>query len=71
MIDGVTGDARDLAVLRAIIAMAGALDLRVIAEGVETEAQRLLVAAEGCASYQGFLRAQPMNAAEFGELARG
>ena len=71
MIDGVAGDARDLAVLRAIIAMAGALDLKVIAEGVESEAQRLLVAAEGCMSYQGFLRAQPMSAADFGELARG
>ena len=71
MIDGVTGDARDLAVLRAIIAMAGALGLKVIAEGVETEAQRLLVAAEGCASYQGFLRAQPMSATDFSELARG
>lgn len=71
MIDGVTGDARDLAVLRAIIAMAGALDLKVIAEGVESEAQRLLVAAEGCMSYQGFLRAQPMSATAFGELARG
>jgi EAL domain-containing protein (putative c-di-GMP-specific phosphodiesterase class I)/GGDEF domain-containing protein len=71
MIEGVSGDARDLAVLRAIIAMAGALDLKVIAEGVESEAQRLLVAAEGCASYQGFLRAQPMSAAEFAELARG
>ena len=71
MIDGVTGDARDLAVLRAIIAMAGALDLKVIAEGVETEAQRLLVRAEGCASYQGFLRAQPMAAAQFLDLAKG
>lgn len=71
MIDGVTGDARDLAVLRAIIAMARALDLKVIAEGIETEAQRLLVAAEGCATWQGFLRAQPMSAADFSELARG
>ena len=70
MIDGVTVDARDLAVLRAIIAMAGALDLKVVAEGVESEAQRLLVAAEGCAAYQGFLRAQPMSAADFRELAR-
>ena len=71
MIDGVAGDARDLAVLRAIIAMAGALGLKVIAEGVESEAQRLLVAAEGCGSYQGFLRAKPMSAANFGEFARG
>ena len=70
MIDGVTGDARDLAVLRAIIAMAGALGLKVIAEGVECEAQRLLVAAEGCASYQGFLRAQPMSGPLFLDFAR-
>ena len=70
MIDGVASDARDLAVLRAIVAMAGALDLKVIAEGIETEAQRAIVALEGCATYQGFLRAQPMSAAEFLELAR-
>lgn len=71
MIDGVVGDARDLAVLRAILAMAGALDLTVIAEGVETEAQRVLAAGEGCAFYQGFLRAPPMSAADFTALARG
>ncbi|MFM5947935.1 MAG: EAL domain-containing protein [Novosphingobium sp.] len=68
MIEGV-GDLRDLAVLRAILAMAGALDLAVIAEGVESEAQRRLVAAEGCAIYQGFLRAQPLGASEFLLLA--
>ncbi len=71
MIDGEAGDQRDLAVLRAIVAMAGALDLQVIAEGVETEAQRELVANEGCAFYQGFLRAQPLSGAEFGALALG
>ena len=70
MIDGTAGDSRDLAVLRAIIAMAGALDLQVIAEGVESETQRLLVAGEGCATYQGFLRAQPMSAHAFLALAR-
>lgn len=69
MIDGITADPRDLAVLRAIIAMAGALDLKVIAEGVESEAQRALIAREGCAFYQGFLRAQPMAAEEFASLA--
>ncbi len=69
MVDGITTDPRDLAVLRAIVAMAKALDLQVIAEGIETEAQRAQIAAEGCAYYQGFLRAQPMAAAEFAELA--
>lgn len=69
MIDGVTDDARDLAVLRGIVAMARALDLAVIAEGVESEAQRAVAAAEGCALYQGFLRARPMSRADFLALA--
>jgi len=65
MVDGITEDPRDLAVLRAIVAMAKALDLSVVAEGIETEAQRLAVAREGCGSYQGFVRAQPMSEAAF------
>ena len=69
MIDGITADPRDLAVLRAIIAMAGALGIEVIAEGVESEAQRDIIAAEGCAYYQGFLRAHPMSAGEFRAVA--
>lgn len=69
MIDSVAGNARDLAVLRAIVAMARALDLKVIAEGVESEAQRHLAAGEGCSHYQGFLRAQPMDGAAFKEFA--
>ena len=68
MVDGITSDDRDLAVLRAIIAMAGALGLEVIAEGIEREDQRALIAAEGCAYYQGFLAAQPMTAADFALL---
>ncbi|MFN5819183.1 MAG: EAL domain-containing protein, partial [Novosphingobium sp.] len=55
MIEGVATDPRDLAVLRAIIAMARALGLQVVVEGVENEAQRLLAGAEGCFAYQGFL----------------
>lgn len=68
MIEGIGRDRRDQAVLRAIVAMARALDLQVIAEGVETEAQRERIAAEGCAFYQGFLRAQPLSAAMFAKL---
>jgi EAL domain-containing protein (putative c-di-GMP-specific phosphodiesterase class I) len=69
MVEGIASDPRDLAVLRAIVAMAGALGLQVIAEGVESEEQRAKIAEEGCAFYQGFLRAQPMTAAEFLRLA--
>jgi EAL domain-containing protein (putative c-di-GMP-specific phosphodiesterase class I) len=49
--------------------MAHALDLAVIAEGIESEEQLAVVAVEGCALFQGFLRASPMSGAEFLELA--
>lgn len=65
MVEGITTDRRDLAVLRGIVAMATALDLQVIAEGIETEGQREAIAAEGCAFYQGFVAAQPMSAEAF------
>jgi EAL domain-containing protein (putative c-di-GMP-specific phosphodiesterase class I) len=65
MVDGVADDPSDLAVLRAIVALARALDLQVIAEGIESEAQRELVAREGCRFYQGFLRAAPLESGEF------
>lgn len=71
MIEGVVSDPRDLAVLRAILAMARALDLRVIAEGVENEPQRLVLTAEGCDSYQGFLRSVPLSPQAFVARALG
>lgn len=70
MIEGITSDKRDVAVLRAIVAMAQALDLKVIAEGIEEEAQREVAAREGCTYFQGFLRAQPMSGAMFDMLVR-
>ncbi|KHL26726.1 hypothetical protein PK98_04005 [Croceibacterium mercuriale] len=69
MVEGIVEDARDLAVLRGIVAMAKALDLIVVAEGIETEAQRAAVANEGCAIWQGFLGAPPLTADAFAELA--
>lgn len=68
MVEGVAHDARDLAVLRGIVAMAHALGLKVIAEGVETDAQRDAVAREGCETWQGFLGAKPMTQADFWEF---
>lgn len=65
MVDDIESDPRDLAVLRAIIAMAKALGLEVLAEGIEREDQRALIAAEACDYYQGFLGAKPMSSAEF------
>jgi EAL domain-containing protein (putative c-di-GMP-specific phosphodiesterase class I)/GGDEF domain-containing protein len=71
MIDGIVEDPRDLAVLRAMVAMAGALDLEVIVEGIETEAQRAVIGREACGYYQGFLKAQPLSGRTFSALAGG
>ncbi|WP_137679072.1 GGDEF domain-containing phosphodiesterase [Aurantiacibacter suaedae] len=64
MIENLAEDTRDLAVLRGIVAMARALDLYVLAEGVETETQKAIVTEEGCSKWQGFLGARPMSASE-------
>ena len=69
MIQGVVDDERDLAVLRGILAMARALGLRVVAEGIETEEQRATIAREGCEKWQGFLGGAPMTAGEFALIA--
>jgi diguanylate cyclase (GGDEF)-like protein len=55
MSQDIAGSARDRVVVRGVIDMARALGLSVIAEGVESEEQLSLLAAEGCTIYQGFL----------------
>jgi EAL domain-containing protein (putative c-di-GMP-specific phosphodiesterase class I) len=57
----IAGSPRDRVVVQGVIQMARSLGLRVIAEGVETEQQRGLLAHEGCHYYQGFLRAPPLG----------
>ena len=69
MNEGVLEDERDRAVFRAIMAMAQALDIGIVVEGVETPAQRAFAAEEGARYYQGFLRAEPISAAQFLALA--
>jgi diguanylate cyclase (GGDEF)-like protein len=51
-----------LAVAKAVVQLAHTLDLRVVAEGVETELQRDHLLALGCDELQGFLFAKPMPA---------
>ncbi|MDQ3208693.1 MAG: EAL domain-containing protein [Gemmatimonadota bacterium] len=61
----------DAAITTAIIAMGHALGLRVIAEGVETEAHLSLLQKQGCDEIQGYLVGRPVPAERFEEhLAR-
>jgi diguanylate cyclase (GGDEF)-like protein/PAS domain S-box-containing protein len=53
------------AVAQAIISFSKALGLSVIAEGVETEEQRMFLAGLGCHSFQGYLFSKPLPLGEF------
>lgn len=60
----------DAAIARTVVALAHSLGLAVIAEGVETEAQRTFLAAEGCLAYQGFLYSRPLPIEELDPFIR-
>ena len=64
------GNQSDVAIVRTIIAIARSLELRLIAEGVENEAQRAFLLAEGCEHAQGYYFSRPMPAEALGDLLR-
>ena len=64
-VTGLPADGRDAGIVRAILQMASALGMKVIAEGVETEAQRAFLQDAGCDSFQGFLFAPALDALSF------
>ncbi|QPQ55769.1 EAL domain-containing protein [Allosphingosinicella flava] len=66
----IAGSTRDRIVVKSIIDLARSLDLRVVAEGVETEEQLELLAAQGCALSQGYLHSPPITSAALAELVR-
>jgi len=61
-----TMDAENYAIVKTIVGLARNLDLKVIAEGVETINQCQLLALAGCGSAQGYLFAEPMPAKSVG-----
>ncbi|TGG95872.1 bifunctional diguanylate cyclase/phosphodiesterase [Natronospirillum operosum] len=64
-------DANDAMIARTIIVMAQSLKMRLVAEGVETEAQRQFLADNGCDEMQGFLLARPMPVEQLHKLLNG
>ncbi len=63
-----TMDAENYAIITTIVGLARNLDLKVIAEGVETTDQHQLLRLAGCGSAQGYLFAEPMPAGSVGSF---
>jgi diguanylate cyclase (GGDEF)-like protein/PAS domain S-box-containing protein len=61
-VSGVPADTDDVAITRAIVALARSLNLRLIAEGVETAEQRAFLEQHGCDEGQGYLFSKPVPA---------
>ncbi len=67
-ISRIENSSADRAIISTIAHLAHALDMRVVAEGVETEAQFALLRASGCDEVQGFLLGRPMSVTDLRRL---
>jgi diguanylate cyclase (GGDEF)-like protein len=70
-VNDITVDSDDAAIVRAIIGLGHNLNLKIVAEGVETPAQLEFLRAAGCDLVQGFLMSRAMAPGAFLELLRG
>lgn len=67
-IQDITEDAADLKLVNATIAMAHGLDLKVVAEGVETAEQLDILAAQSCDYARGYFFSKPVSAEQITEM---
>lgn len=67
-VNDITVDKADRELVNASIAMAHSLGLKVVAEGVETEEQLALLAAQSCEIAQGYLFSKPVSAEKISEM---
>ena len=70
-VNDITADADDAAIVRAIVGLGHNLNLKIVAEGVETLEQLQFLRATGCDLIQGFLMSRAVQAGAFAQLLRG
>lgn len=70
-VNDILTDPNDAAIARMIIRLAQSMELKVIAEGVETKEQRDWLEQEGCFKYQGYYFGRPMPVEKFDEYVAG
>ena len=63
-------DADDASIVSAVIGMGKGLQIRVVAEGVETQEQLALLRRQGCPEGQGYYFGRPVSGREFSQLVR-
>ncbi|MGA2779258.1 MAG: EAL domain-containing protein [Steroidobacteraceae bacterium] len=69
-VHGLLDEPRSIAIVETILSLAHSLDMRTVAEGIETEHQRALLASMGCDELQGYLLSHPLSATDCGALMR-
>ncbi len=69
-IHGIPDNCKDMAIMKAIITMAKALNLTVIAEGVETKGQEQFLREHNCDEIQGYLFSKPVSSEEISLMLR-
>jgi diguanylate cyclase (GGDEF)-like protein/PAS domain S-box-containing protein len=67
-VTGIAASWRQHALVKGIVRLAGTLEVEVIAEGIETQTERELLAGMGCQYGQGYLLSVPLEAAQAAEL---
>jgi len=69
-VQDIGADADSAAIVRAIVALGHGLNMRIVAEGVETGSQLAMLRELGCDEYQGYLFARPVDAAAVAALLK-